>query len=637
MSKPRVKTRDKRLAMREETSPQVAAAPSVSPSLFQRVPLQYSLGALAIIAAALVLYWPGLRYPLTFDDKLIAQYVLETDASSGLRLAHRWLSMVSFAWVQAALGPEIFWQRLVNVLLHGVTAALLFGFSQRLFAALLTPLEARWLAFFGATLFALHPVAIYAVEYLVQRSIVMATLFSVASLWCVFEGLKNNSTHWYWMAGVAYALAVGSKEHAVMVPAVALALAILMRGASLALAKRLALPLAITGIVILVTVLRTKQVIGSAYEPFAENVLGQLGSSTGIQRELAYPLSVLNQATLFFRYLLTWILPWPEWMSIDIRTPFPREFVVWPYGAGLAAWVAYAVAAAWLLTRGGRFGLLGFGMLCPWLLSLTEMGTVRAQEPYVLYRSYLWMVCLPIVLPALFYRLLPFWRAGIFVVMGIALIFSAQDRLQSFSTQLLTWDDAIRKNADPSLPLAERAYVSRGYLYIDAARLDDAQKDLETTLKMNPGWPDAWLGRATVHLRSGRLVQARADADRALELDPKYAGAYGKRCVILTRLVGPAHALPDCERAVELNPRDPEYWINAGAVYKVLGRLDEARNSFERALKIAPKHPSAHYNYGVLLLDAGRREEAVRRHIEIGCQAGIPDACDILRRSRREP
>ena len=371
-----------------------------------------------------------------------------------------------------------------------------------------------------------------------------------------------------------------------MVPALALALAILLRGVSLALAKRLALPLAITGAVVLVTVLRTKQVIGSAYEPFVDNVIGGMGSSTGIQRELAYPLSIVNQSTLFFRYLLTWIVPWPEWMSIDIRTPFP-------------------------------------------------MGTVRAQEPFVLYRSYLWMAFLPAVLPVLFYRFLPSWKVGIFAVMVTALIFSAQDRLQSFSSQLRTWDDAIRKNAD--LPLAERAYVARGNLYIDAARLDDAQRDLETALEINPGWPDAWLGRATVHLRSGRFAEARADVDRALELDPKYAGAYGKRCVMLTRLVGPAQALSDCERAVSLNPRDPEHWSNVGAVYKVLGRIDEARTSFERALKISPRHPSAHYNYGVLLLDAGRREEVVRRHIEIGCQAGIPDACDILRRSRRVP
>ena len=61
------------------------------------------------------------------------------------------------------------WQRLTSVLLHAATAALLFGFLARLFAALLDDARLRWLAFFGALWFLLHPVAVYGVAYLVER------------------------------------------------------------------------------------------------------------------------------------------------------------------------------------------------------------------------------------------------------------------------------------------------------------------------------------------------------------------------------------------------------------------------------------------------------------------------------------
>lgn len=629
--------RDGRRATRGVEPPVAASAPSQVSLLRRMARMPFAPGAFLLMAAVLALYWPGLRHPLVFDDSHLKQYVLSTTVSAGLRLDLRWLSIASFAWINAALGPELLWQRLANLLLHGATAVLLFGFLLRLFAAALSGQRTRWLAFFGAALFALHPVPIYAVAYLNQRSIVMATLFSIVSLWCVLEGLQRDSPRWFWAAGIAYLLAVSCKEHAVMVPALAAALTVLLRGTSLALVKRLALPLALLALVALVTVLRSQHTIGSAYEPFAGDVLGAPGSTAGIDRELAYPLSIMNQATLFFRYLLTWSAPSPEWMSIDLRTAFPRELVVWPYGAGFAAWLVYAAAAAWLLTRGGRLGLLGFGLLCPWLLSLTEMATVRAQEPFVLYRSYLWMMCVATVLPALLHRLTARWQASLLALVCIALVFPAQDRLQSFSSPLQLWEDAIRKNTDPTLPLAERAYVARGNVYIDAARLDEAWRDFETALAMNPGWPDAWLGRATVHLRSGRLREARADLDRALELDTNYAAAYGKRCVVLARLLGPAQALPDCERTVKLDPGNAEAWINAGAVYKALRRTAEAKVSFERALGIAPADGSAHYNYGVLLLDEGRRDEAVRRHIEVGCNAGIPEACDVIRRSRRAP
>ena len=52
-----------------------------------------------------------------------------------------------------------------------------------------------------------------------------------------------------------------------------------------------------------------------------------------------------------------------------------------------------------------RLGLAGFALLSPWLLALTEFATVRAQEPLVLYRSYLWMSVLPAALPAVTARL----------------------------------------------------------------------------------------------------------------------------------------------------------------------------------------------------------------------------------------
>jgi tetratricopeptide (TPR) repeat protein len=578
--------------------------------------LPFWLGALLLTCAALALYWAGLRFPLVFDDGHVTQYALGDARISGVR----WLSQSSFAWIRSAFGGDAIWQRLANILLHGATAALLFGFLLRLLEAVFPSGRTRWLAFFGAALFVLHPVAVYSVAYLVQRSIVLATVLSVACLWLVLEGLLRRSARWYWAAAAAYVLALSSKEHAVMVPAVAAAMAVLVRGWSADLLKRLALPLALLAAVGLVAVLQSRRLIGAAYEPFAFDVLGADGG-------LAYPLSILNQATLFFRYLGTWIVPWPGWMSIDVRTAFPADLLGWPHTAGFVAWLAYAAGSVWLLTRGGRLGLLGFGLLWPWLLSLTEISAVRAQEPFVLYRSYLWMSGLPVAFAAALAGFSIRVQAGVFAIACLAFAGAAHERLRTFSSPMLLWEDAIRKN-DPALPLAQRAYVARGTLHLDARRMEEAGRDFETALKINPSWPDALLARGTWHLRSGRAKEALADLNRAIELDPKYAAAYGKRCVV-------ARELADCRRAVALNPNDAESWINLGAVLHSLKRLDEAQASLERALRIAPSDPSAHYNYGVLLMALGRRDISVLRHIERGCDGGIPDACDIVRRSRR--
>jgi tetratricopeptide (TPR) repeat protein len=624
------KRREKRRAARE------AAMPAPARARFSEIP--FLPAAAVLLAAALALYWSGLRFPLVFDDHHVTAQALSSHHAHALgRFGPRWLTDTSFWWIHVALGKDVLWQRLANVFLHAATAALLFGFLARLFEAVLAHPRARLMAFFGAAVFLLHPVAVYGVAYLVERSIVLATLFCIVALWCVLEGLLGRSAkpgRWYWAAGAAYLLAMSSKEHAVMLPAVAAGLAVLVHGASLALARRLAFPLALLALIAVLAVLRFRQYIGTAYEPFVSDVLGP--GAQRPQAELAYPLSVLNQATLFFRYLLTWILPWPGWMSVDMRTAFPRELLAWPYAGGFAAWIAYPFLAAWLLTRRGALGLLGFGLLYPWLLFLTEVATVRAQEPFVLYRSYLWMSGLPAALPLLLERLGARRQATLLALLCAALVLAAHERLQSFSSPLALWSDAIRKN-DEKLPLAERAYVARGLVHLDAQRLAEAGKDFEQAVRMNPAYPDAWLGRGSFHLRSARLAEARADLDRAVALDPKYASAYDKRCVVITSADGPAQGLADCEKAVQLDPANHEAWINLGAVYHALRRPADAKSSFERALAIAPNDGSANYNYGVLLLDMGRRDEATRRHIEIGCEAGIPSACDIMKRSRRAP
>ncbi|TMH61979.1 MAG: tetratricopeptide repeat protein [Betaproteobacteria bacterium] len=594
-----------------------------------------ALKGLLLVGAALALYGASLRYPLVFDDSHLNQYALRTRYAAALESFGqlRWLSDASYWWVQASFGPARQWQRLANVLLHAGTALLIFGFLSRLFAAVLADARSSGLAFFGALWFAVHPVAVYGVAYLMQRSTLLATLFSLAALWCLLEGLLRRegrrSVPWYAGAAAAYVLALWSKEHAVMLPAVAVALALLVRGVSREMLLRSLWWLGALGAIGAIAIVQRRAVIGTAYEPFAADILARLGSDPAA----AYPLSIENQANLFLRYLATWIVPWPGWMSVDLRTVFPSRLVGWPHTAGFVAWLAYGLAAGWLLLQRGRLGLAGFGLAFPWLLALTEMASARVQEPFVLYRSYLWMSGLPAILPALAAPLAPRWRAALLGALCLALAGVAHERIGTFANALTLWDDAVRKDTDPRAPYAERAYVSRGMSQLDLARYDAADADFARALEINPRSPDAWLAHGTLALRTRRLPEAVADFDRALALDARYASALHLRCVAKASLGRYADALADCEQALALEPQNDEAWINTGAVQRELGRRKEAAQSYERALAINPRSGPAHNNYGVLLLETGRRDLAVREHFVKACQAGIADACALLKRS----
>ena len=354
------------------------------------------LQTLVLAAAVILLYGNFLSSQLVFDDLYYFRTkhpeYLETIFSLNLR----WLPYATFEWTSVLVGNGTFWLRLGNLALHIANTLLLLLLMRSLFAAALTgehtspanrTLSPSWLAFFGALIFALHPISVYGAAYLVQRTILMATLFSLITYLLFSEGLLRNKQS-YLLASVAtYLLAVLSKEHAIMVPAVCAALIFLLCKPDRQLLARIWPTFVLYGLVAIFIVYQIKKqnVLGYAYEPTGIALL----SRKGVDPAEAYPLSILTQSFMYFKYLWLWLLPNPNWMAADMPEDFAVQLWAWPQTAGLVGFIGYPFIAIYLLLKRGRKGLLGFAMLCPWLLFASELSTVRIQEIFVLYRSYL--------------------------------------------------------------------------------------------------------------------------------------------------------------------------------------------------------------------------------------------------------
>jgi len=354
----------------------------------RNTPFQPYLQIALLLLAVTALYARTIHAPFVFDDR---QFFLNPEnvakySHAYFNLDLRWLSYATFSWTAERFGLDIFWLRLGNVMLHAANAIALFFLLRRLFQVTLAsndpsndmPPSLVWFAFFGALIFALHPVAVYGVAYLIQRSTLMATLFVLLMLRVYLEGLLRGG--WYWMlaAVLFYFAALYSKEHSILAPGVALALTFLIRKPSAALLKQIA-PYAILLALLAATVIYiaiTRGLLGAAYEP---NAITQ--GVTDLPN--IYLLSILTQSWLFFKYLALWLLPNPAWMSVDMREPFAMSLFGW-HTLGLIAFLAYFCTAVWLLLKQGKMGLLGFALLFPWILFLTELSTVRIQEPFVL-------------------------------------------------------------------------------------------------------------------------------------------------------------------------------------------------------------------------------------------------------------
>ena len=621
--------RSKRRKQRVEiASPAPAAAPS------------YILPCALLFVGMFLLYAGSYYYPLVFDDRFINRIQLPDLATFCATLNNRCLTYTTFGLTFLAAGLDPLWFRLGNVLCHALAALASFVFFTGLFeAARGQPADRageelrardRLLAFCGAVLFAVHPVTVYGVAYLTQRSIVIATLFSLLSLTAFVRALSTGEKRWLWLSVVLYVGALLSKEHAIMLPAVALAIAVLLGkrvpGSRLEWAAFIG-AVAVAGAFV---TFRLQPVIGSPYEYYTRELSSfQDAGAAARDPVYAYLGSVVTQASLFFKYLLLWLVPYPGWMSVDLRQSIASGPFAWPHVLGAPAFIAYGAAAALLVLRRGALGLLGLGMLFPWLLFFTEFVTLRVQEPFVLYRSYLWMAGAPAVLPFLASRLSARQVVAGCVVLALILGVAMRQRLETFSSELALWDDVVGKNTDLSLPFVDRGYDNRAVGLLRADRHDEALRDLEMALKLNPRSSHAYVNRATVHARMGLRAKALADFDRAIELDPAFANAYSERCALLLAMKEAERALESCNAALRIAPTIPSALINRAILLVRERRLKEALADLDTVIRYEPASGIALYYRGRVYHELGRVRE-FEQDVRASCKAGFGPACAAL-------
>jgi tetratricopeptide (TPR) repeat protein len=492
----------------------------------------------ALFTAAAGLYGWYLWNPVVFDDiSFFDGSVHDLYLSRFIPFSPRWLPYATFEWTRVVLGLDLIWFRLGNLAIHLASTITLYFFFRRLLPVVhpgdIGTVKAgnqfshSSQALICALLFAMHPVATYAVAYLVQRTTLMATFFMLLMAFAFLEGLLRRNQLLLLASALAYLLAATCKEHAIMAPAVMAALLLLVARPSKKLIFAVLPTFLLYGAVAVYVFMqiRSGHIVGQSYEPEAADLLSRFHARyPQFDPALAYPLSILTQATLFFKYLLLWALPNPAWMSVDMRESFALTLGSLYYLAGFMAFLLYGGAATWLLLSRGRFALLGFAMISPWLMFATEFAAVRIQEPFVLYRSYLWMPFAFLILPVILQWSRAKPAALVLAVVAVLYVPCTLDRLQSFSHGLLLWDDAARLiGPEDNRPGTERIFHNRGVMLARVKLYDQAIQDYDRAIRTNPDYAYFYNDRAAAWLESGHPETALADYNRAIQMNQTYS------------------------------------------------------------------------------------------------------------------
>jgi len=506
------------------------------------------LAAAALIAGlTAALYLPFLGSPLVFDDRnFFTGQNFVYYATHPLGLERRLPGYFTLAATRVLWGA-IEAQRIFSLIFHIACALalyrLLYGLQraasphapagpQRHFDG-----AASLRAAIAAAAFALHPVAVYGAAYLVQRSIVLATLFSLLSLVLFLRGLQRGSFADALSSALLYLLAVLSKEHAVLLPAAALPLAMVAGAPRPFTLRYAALYLAACAPAAIFIALLSTGFIGKAYEPQFDQIAAQMGDASGSDMSgTPLALSAVTQAGLFFRYLGLWLWPDTRGMSIDVRVDF--------LGGWSAGWIALKVLAfaaagalgAALLARRGPLRLCGFGLLYFWVMFLVEFTAARFQEPFVLYRSYLWAPGAACIAAGLL-SYLPARAAAAAGALACALLaYSAYDRLGTFANPLRLWEDAVAKLPDGPVPWGSRTLYNLGREYLYTGQPAKAIATAERCAALYPHTAQCHYARGVIHLHLGEYESAIVHLRRVLQLMPETAIAHHRMGLALEGL-----------------------------------------------------------------------------------------------------
>lgn len=597
--------------------------------------------AAALLAALWAVHHTAFGAPFYFDslyhivDK--PNYHLTRISLGGLLRAARgaddatiWyrpLAGLTFAFTHYFGGLDPRWYRAGNLAIHWLSSLSVLWLCRELLGAqrvrettTLSDGERLAVALLATALWSLHPVHTNVVSYVVQRMASLSGLFSFVAVAAYLRARRAPaawSTGWVAAALGAWALGLGSKETALLVPLYFLVVEWFVLAPSPKGRERLFLG----------TLFALGVAASVAFAAWKGRTF--LGEVAEVYRARAFTPweRLLTEAVVLIRYLTVLLVPDPRLLTIDAEIPVSKGLFSPPttffavLGLGLALVLAFRVRR--------RKPLVGFAIA--WFAATQVMeSTVLALELYFEHRLYLAAVGVFLVLA---YGVLALRRRGpgafaaaccVATAFLAAETFGTAYRTRFWANPILLYDDVVAKS-----PHNVRAYANLSHYLIGYDRLAEAEQALDLAearvpdLKSSPYYENILYNRATIALQRNEAAKAVALLEKAAALN----GPTAWRCLrtlARTQLLNGnlEEARRSLARAFALRPADSGLFLLKGKLHLAEDDLAAAKPALRAAVLLDPLNGEAWAALGLIAGKEGRLAEA-RAFLARGEEAGF--------------
>ena len=168
------------------------------------------------------------------------------------------------------------------------------------------------------------------------------------------------------------------------------------------------------------------------------------------------------------------------------------------------------------------------------------------------------------------------------------------------------------------LPASARAHYNYGAVLQQLGRFDEAEKEYQATLQIDPSYMKVYVNMASLLMSKSKLDEAKKYYDRAIQLDPSSGEVHAGYAYLLERLGRADEARAEYENAIRVTPKKSaaRLFYTYGAFLDKRGELDAAIAQYQSALEVDPNLADAHSELATALLTKGDSQKAEAHYLE---------------------
>jgi len=524
---------------------------------------------------------------------------------------YRPVACLSFAFNYYVSGFQVFSYHLINISIHFVACVFLY---LSVFHTLNLPkfrkqyaFKSHSVALVATMLWAVNPVHVQAVTYIVQRMASLAGMFYIMAIYCYIKArlapAKPGKILFAGACVFSFVMSFGSKENAVLLPLsfVLYEILLIQDGVVPWFRRNWAKLLVVFSVIILLSFVYFLQRKGS--------LLFFLAEYEG--RPFSLPQRLLTEFRVVLFYLSLLIYPVPGRLNIAHSVEISTSF--WDPGSTAVSVLFVAISVAVLVSMAKKHPLISFSYLFFFLNHLIE-SSVFALELVFEHRNYI---------PSMFFFLPP-----VIGISGLLEIFARKKAMRTLVSAFVAlvvisfghstfvrnfawksekslWLDAVNKSPDQF-----RTHHNLGSAYERDGLLIDAIAQFEEALAspiihQKNEKTIAYYQLGKVYNRLGNTGRAKASYERAVEMDAGFSPALRDLAVLYDREGNSEKADSYLIKAMEANPEDPLINLNMGFYWLRKGLVDSAIDHLMIAMEEKVLKPDALYCLAIVYKHKG--------------------------------